>query len=403
VTSASATPDRLLLTGRLVGPDRVVGAGAVVVEDDRIVYAGELTSLPARLSSARTPRGWAEGLTLLPGLVDVHCHGGAGGEFGPDADGAREAAAHHHRSGSTTVIGSLVSAPAETLAQGVRILVPLVREGQLAGIHLEGPFLSTVRCGAQDPAALVDVDLSLLAELAEAADGALAHMTFAPERDPGHALPAALAAVGSLGSVGHTDADYTTTAAALEAVARAGARGGSTLVTHLFNGMPPLHHRAPGPVAACLAAAARSQAVVELIADGVHLDGGTVRMVFDTVGAGQVALVSDAMAASGLTEGDYSLGGRAVRVQDGAARLVDGGSLAGGISTLLEQVRWCVQELDIELADAVAAASSTPARALALSDVGALTAGSHADVLVVDDSLHLHRVLRHGAWLPLPR
>jgi N-acetylglucosamine-6-phosphate deacetylase len=399
VTLDPLTPESLLLTGRLVGPDGVVADGAVVVEHDRIVYAGDHTSLARRWSGARVPEGWREGLTLLPGLVDVHCHGGAGAEFGPDSAGARSAAAHHHRSGSTTVVGSLVSGRSHTLLAGVRALAPLVREGELGGIHLEGPFLSTVRCGAQDPATLVDVDPSLVEALAEEARGALAHMTFAPERAGAPDLPMMLAHVGALGSVGHTDADFTTTAAALDAVARAAARGGSPLVTHLFNGMPPLHHRAPGPVAASLAAAGRGEVVVELIADGVHLDGGTVRMVFDTVGPAQVALVSDAMAASGLPEGDYTLGGRAVRVRGRAVRLVDGGSLAGGISTLLQQVRWCVQELGIELADAVTAASATPARALALDRVGALRAGMQADVLVVDDSLHLQSVLRRGAWL----
>ena len=158
----------------------------------------------------------------------------------------------------------------------------------------------------------------------------------------GDAVPAALAAVGALGSLGHTDADYDVAARALESVAAQGVRGGLPLATHLFNGMPPLLSRAPGPVGAAIAAAARGEAVVELIADGVHLDGGTVRMVFDAVGPDHVALVSDAMAASGLPEGAYSLGGLDVTVSGRAARLTDSGSLAGGVSTLLDQVRWLV-------------------------------------------------------------
>jgi N-acetylglucosamine-6-phosphate deacetylase len=139
--------------------------------------------------------------------------------------------------------------------------------------------------------------------------------------------------------------------------------------------------------------------VVELIADGVHLDGGTVRMVYDAAGPDHIALVSDAMAASGLPDGAYSLGGLDVTVSDRAARLTGNGSLAGGVSTLLEQVRWLVVDLAIPLADAVKAAATTPASALALADVGSLSAGLSADVVVVDDDLTLQRVLRRGVWL----
>ena len=163
--------------------------------------------------------------------------------------------------------------------------------------------------------------------------------------------------------------------------------------------MPPLHHRAPGPVAACLAQAARGEAVLEVVGDGVHLDAGTVRMLFDVVGADGICLITDAMAASGMPEGTYALGGRDVVVAGRTARLADGGSIAGGVATLLEVVRWCVQDAGVPLQDAVRAASQTPARTLALADVGALEAGRRADVLVVDDDLRLRSVLRAGQWL----
>ena len=331
----------------------------------------------------------------------MHCHGGDGGEFGPDAAGAARAAAAPPPCG--VHLGRRLprlGAGRPRLSRGV----PRARRrssagGELAGIHLEGPFLSSVRCGAQDPAALVDVDLDLVEAVAAAAPGAFAHMTFAPERAGADALAGALAAAGALGSVGHTDADYATHRGRPRAPSpRPGCGEACPLVTHLFNGMPPMHHRSPGPVAASLAAAGRGEAVVELIADGVHLDGGTVRMVMDTVGPAHVALVSDAMAAAGLPEGAYTLGGRAVTVRGREARLAGGGSIAGGVSTLLEQVRWCVRDLGVALHDAVTAASRTPATALALTDVGQLSAGRWADVLVVDDDLELRGVLRSGAW-----
>jgi N-acetylglucosamine-6-phosphate deacetylase len=396
--TAQTEPAPTLLTGRLVTDGGLVPDGAVVVMGDRIAWSGARGELPAQFRSAATPVGWRDDLTLLPGLVDIHCHGGGGGEFGPDASAAGPAVAHHHRNGTTSLVASLVSAPRETMLAGIEALVPRATAGDLAGIHLEGPFLSHARCGAQDPEALGDPDPAFVDAAGEAAQGWLAQMTFAPELAGAGAVPAALARWGALAAVGHTDAEWSVAAAAL-AGAGDGVRGGRPLVTHLFNGMPPLHHRAPGPVAAALAAAARGEAVVEVIADGVHLADGTVRMVFDTVGAHNIALVSDAMAAAGLPEGDYTLGRFDVRVSGREARLVPGGSLAGGVSTLLEQVRWLVQDLRVSLEDAVTAASLTPATALALDGVGSLTAGNLADVVVVDGSLQLKRVMRRGDWL----
>jgi len=401
VTSTPDVPGRQLLLGSVVTPDGVVTDGAVAVAGTTIRYAGSRASLPPAWVGVDSPDGWSAGVTLLPGLVDIHCHGGAGGEFGPDAEAGRRAATHHHASGTTTLVGSLVSAPAETLVEGTHALAGLVRAGELAGIHLEGPFLSTVRCGAQNPAALIDADPALVDRLAEAADGALAHMTWAPERPGGDAVPASLAAAGALAALGHTDADYSGAAHALRSAADHPVRGGLPLATHLFNGMPPLQSRAPGPVAAAVAAAARGEAVVEVIADGVHLDGGTVRMVYDAVGPDHLALVTDAMAASGLPEGAYTLGGLEVHVRGREVRL-DNGSLAGGVSVLLDQVRWLVRDLGVPLVDAVRAAATTPARALALGGVGSLAEGGRADVLAVDADLELVQVMRAGAWLPRP-
>jgi N-acetylglucosamine-6-phosphate deacetylase len=280
----------------------------------------------------------------------------------------------------------------------------LVARGELAGIHLEGPFLSMERRGAQNPATLCDVDPGLIEVLAEAAAQAgapegIAQMTFAPERPGAEGLPAMLGSHAILPAVGHTDCDAQTAWAALRAGLDAAPRGGRPLVTHVFNGMPPLHHRAPGPVSACLAAAARGEAILEVIGDGVHLAPATVRMLFDLVGAQGIALITDAMAASGMPDGTYTLGGQDVIVSGRTARLAVGSSIAGGVATMLDVVRWCVQAAGIPLLDAVTAASSTPSQTLALAGIGSLQAGHVADVVVVDDELSLHAVLRRGAWL----
>jgi len=221
-------------------------------------------------------------------------------------------------------------------------------------------------------------------------------MTFAPERTGADALVRQLAAAAVMPAVGHTDADARTARAALDGIRELAVRGGRPLVTHVFNGMPPLHHRSPGPVAAALGAAASGEAVLEVVGDGVHLAAETVRMLFETVGPHGLALITDAMAASGMPEGRYSLGGREVVVEDRTARLADGGAIAGGVATLLDVVRWCVAEVGVPLADAVTAASRTPAAVLGLADVGALEVGRRADLLAVDDGFEPVCVLSAG-------
>lgn len=400
----ATTAGRLLLTGRVVTPDAVQPLGAVAVQGERIAFAGALRDLPVQWRAVAVPPGWDDRHTLLPGLVDIHCHGAAGSEFGAEPLATGSAVAHHHRAGTTSVVTSLVSAPADRLVAGATTCAALVASGSVAGIHLEGPFLSMERRGAQNPAALRDVDPGLLDALASAveaagAPAALAQMTYAPERPGAGSLPADLARHGMLAALGHTACDATTARAALDRALAVAPRGGRPLVTHAFNGMPPLHHRAPGPVAAALAAAGRGDAVLEVIGDGVHLAAETVRMLFDLVGPQGLCLITDAMAACGMPDGRYSLGGQEVLVEGRTARLAQGGSIAGGVATLLDVVRWSVQEAQVGLHDAVIAASRTPAQALDLPAVGSLEPSAYADVLVVDDSLAPQRVMRRGRWL----
>ncbi len=302
-------------------------------------------------------------------LVDIHCHGALGHELGTDAEGSRVAAAHHRAAGTARLVASLVSAPPEAMVASVRVLAPLVADGVIAGIHSEGPFLSAACRGAHDAGALVDPDPGLVEAFVEAAaeggaPGALRQLTFAPER-PGRAtLLRALAAHDVLPAVGHTDAEAGEVRAALAEIADV--TGRPPLVTHLCNGMRPFHHRDGGAVAAALTAAARGEAVVELIADGVHLAPEVVRMVFETVGPEQIALVSDASPATGLGDGAHRLGGRAVEVRAGVARIRDGGAIAGSTATLAACLRWAVEVAGVDPADALTAATTTPARALRL-------------------------------------
>jgi len=405
------------LAGRVVTPTEVLEDGVVVVRGDVLEWVGERADA-AEAGYADVPSG--DGVTILPGLVDVHDHGGGGASF-PDAasvDEARVASREHLRHGTTSLVASLVTAPRDVLLARVATLATLAEEGEVVGIHLEGPFLSAVRCGAQNPHDMLDGDPELVRAIATAARGHLRTMTVAPEV-PGVVGPGGvietLVDVGALPSIGHTDATTEQTEAAIAAgvaaLAAAGRPGARLTATHLFNGMRPLHHREPGPVAACLAAAARGEMVVELVADGTHLAHGTVRSVVELVGShvgadgtvvgpDAVALVTDAMAAAGMPDGAYELGPMRVTVAGGVARLTEGGSIAGGTYHLLDVVRETVAA-GVPLVDAVRAASWTPAGVLGLDDRGGLVAGRRADVVVTDADLTVRAVLRAGASVEL--
>ncbi|WP_280249876.1 N-acetylglucosamine-6-phosphate deacetylase [Nocardia abscessus] len=379
----------LMIRGRIVSASVALDDGVVMVAGDRIEA---VRSFPQwRAAHPGLPEPPFSG-TVLPGLVDIHNHGGFGYRFDSvHAAQARKAAQSHHAHGSTTVVASVVTGPAAEMVAQTAALRELAEEGVLGGIHIEGPFLSQARCGAQDPRFLRDPDLGLTDELLAAGGAHLRAMTLAPER-PGYAAVARrLVDNGVVVALGHSDADYASFRKSLLP------QGSGSLVTHLANGMPPLHHRHPGPVAAALVAAAAGDAIVELIGDGVHVDPGFAALVFATA-PGRVALVTDAMQAAGLGDGEYQLGPQPVTVRDGVARIADG-SIAGGVSTLLECLARAVRVSGVPLRDAVLAATSVPSAALGLTGVGDLRPGHFADILTVSDNLHLRGVLRRGQWL----
>lgn len=220
-------------------------------------------------------------------------------------------------------------------------------------------------------------------------------MTFAPELVGAQHLADLLAEHRVIGAVGHTAGDA-------ETVGQALSRAGTNIVTHVFNGMPPLHHRSPGPVAAALAAAGRRDAWLELVADGVHVADATIKMMFDLVGPDRLLLVSDAMAAAGMPDGEYVLGPQKVTVTQGVARLQDASepSIAGSTARLLDVVRRCVLRAHVPLVDAVTSATAIPAAVLGLTgEIGALVAGARANLVVTDAELHPVRVMLAGRWL----
>lgn len=346
-----------------------------------------------RVDVVETDPPTATGQLILPGLVDIHCHGGGGATFQTaEPEDVEKAAAHHLAHGTTTVVASVVTDATATMIEAISCLADAVDRGTVAAIHLEGPFLSAQRCGAQDPAHLRSPDVGLARELLDAGRGHVAMMTIAPEL-PGADDVLELCHLRRVRvAMGHTSADGATVRSAVT-------RAGEPVFTHLFNGMPPIHHRDPGPAMAALVAGRAGQAYLELIADGTHLSDEMVSAVFALVGGDRVALVTDAMAAAGMPDGDFVLGPQRVSVRDGVATLTDGDSLAGGTSRLLDIVRRQV-DAGLRLGSVVRAASQTPADVLRRgTNVGGLVPGRRADLVVTDAGLVPQRVMRAGEWV----
>ena len=401
-TDLSAPTADLALRGTAVLEQGLVPDALVLCAGERILWAGPAAHAPAGLLPEDSRVLEHDGL-ILPGLVDLHCHGGGGASF-PDSEGAEEmlaAVLEHRRHGTTSLVASLVTADAATLREKVAQLTGLHRDGEIAAIHLEGPFLSEARRGAQNPDHLTDGDPALVRELAEIAGGALATMTVAPEAAGADEVIDSLAGSGAVPSLGHTDGGSAEMTRAVDrsiaALRRRRGRYPLPTATHLFNGMRPIHHRDPGPALAALDAASRGEMVVEVIADGVHLDARIVAHVFSIAAEDHVVLVTDAMAAAGMADGRYRLGALDVTVEAGVATLTEGGAIAGGTAHLVEVLRLAVLEAGVELVAAVRAASTVPARVLGLEDeIGSLAAGRRADVLMVDRALRPVTVLRGG-------
>jgi N-acetylglucosamine-6-phosphate deacetylase len=372
-----------LLTGRdLLRP------GWIDVSGDVIVGVGS--------GAAPGPVDRALGsVTVVPGFVDTHLHGGGGANFSAArSDQTAIAAAFHRRYGSTTLIASLVTAgPAELLGQ-VTGLADDVRAGVIDGIHLEGPWLSTHRCGAHQPALMRDPEPIEIGRVLDAGGGTIRMITIAPERDGAIAAIRQIVDAGVVAAVGHTEATYDQTRAAIAA--------GATVGTHLFNAMRPIDRREPGPIVALLE---DPSVTVELIADGVHVAPAIYRHVVAGARPDRVSLVTDAMAATGMADGVYALGPLAVDVVAGVATVAGTDTIAGSTATMDRVIRFAVanagRQGDDALLQAVRQASVNPASALGLPSPE-LVAGAAADLVVLDGDLAVTGVLRRGSWVVEP-
>ncbi|SFI66011.1 MULTISPECIES: N-acetylglucosamine-6-phosphate deacetylase [Microbacterium] len=325
----------------------------------------------------------AAGAYLAPGFIDLHGHGAGGATFDDGPDAIATGRAVHRAHGTTRAVISLVTASVDDLAARAAMVADLAeQDATILGSHLEGPFLSVLHKGAHTVELLRDPDPASVDRLIDAGRGTIRQITLAPELPGGLAAVARLVDAGIAVAVGHTDATAEQAAAAFDA--------GATLLTHAFNTMRGIHHRAPGPV---VAAMRDDRVTLELIADGIHVHPDVITLAF--AGApGRIALVTDAMAAAGTVDGRYELGGLAVTVTDGVARLDSNGAIAGSTLTQDAALRLAVR-CGVSLPDAVAAVSTVPARALGLGRrFGSLRVGMEADAVLLDDALSVT-----GVWV----
>lgn len=328
----------------------------------------------------------AEGLYAVPGLIDIHFHGCVGHDF-CDADPEGLAAiSNYEASAGITAICPATMSLSEEILRGVCANAAAMRDklagAALVGINMEGPFISMAKKGAQNPEYILPPDSGMFERLQAASGGLIRLCDLAPETEGAMDFIARHKDSVRL-SIAHTTADYDTALAAI--------RQGMSHITHLFNAMPPFSHREPGVIGAAIDGGCEA----ELIADGVHIHPSVVRAAFRLFGE-RLILISDSMMATGLDDGDYSLGGLPVKVTGNLATLADG-TIAGSATNLMDCVRTAVQKMNIPLEDALWAATAAPAKSIGIFDQrGSIRRGKVADLLLLDRELNLKKVILRG-------
>jgi N-acetylglucosamine-6-phosphate deacetylase len=346
----------------------------------RALVPGDVEAVDGRIAAYGLASPNGNGIAT-PGFIDLQVNGFAGIDFlEADADGYRRAGEALLEAGVTAFLATFITAPEEHLLAALQNVPRRFDGARVLGVHLEGPFVAPERLGIHPPAYRRDPDVELLERLVSA--GPVRLVTLAPERPGAFELIDLLRSRGITVSCGHSDATSDEASAAFERGVRA--------VTHLFNAMRPFLHRDPGIAGAALA---RDDVVVQVILDGEHLADETALVVWRAA-AGRVALVTDAFAGAGSSEGVYRLGGLDIEVRNGVARGPDG-SLAGTTISMLDAVR-NLHALGVPLADALDAATAVPARVIGVPSVGRLDVGHHADVVILNDSLEIERVFVRG-------
>ena len=349
---------------------------SVTVDGDKITAIGD-ANIPCDVD--------AKSKYLVPGFVDVHTHGAMNEDFSDGkADGLPKMSRYYAKNGVTSFLATTMTLKEETLTPAMEVIRDFIRPAdgaKCAGIHLEGPFLSYAKRGAQAAENLHVPDAGMFHRLNAASGNRVRLVTVAPEEPGAMDFIREVSKVCTV-SVGHTTADYDTAVAAFKA--------GATHATHLFNGMPAFAHRAPGVVGA----AYDKNATAELICDGLHIHPSVIRVAKQLFGK-RLVVISDSLRCAGMPDGDYELGGQPIEMKNGKATLKDSDTLAGSSSNLLAEVKNLVS-YGFALEDAIYAVSTAPAKAVRLENIGSIEVGKQADLLLLTADLELDSVYIDG-------
>ena len=380
-----------LFYGKVLTPLGLIENGVIAVSGTTISYVGERKDLPSAYADSLTVPTEENGL-LIPGFVDVHVHGGDGHDFMDSDRETLDAITRFHSSqGTTTMLATTMTAPKADIDNVLREVNAYRSEdmpfAQLAGVHLEGPFISPQWPGAQNPEHIVLPNVSWLEAWEQQYPNLIRQVTLAPERDGALEVISWLRDKGITPALGHTDATYDQVIAAVEA--------GLSQAVHAFNAMTPLHHRKPGTAGAVLG---DQRIAAELIADCIHVHPAVMSILARMKTESNLILITDAMSAAGLGDGEYTLGDQPVNVSGGIATLKNNdGALAGSTLTMIRGFRNLIADVGLTLEEASEAASLNPAISLGLDQyIGSLEAGKHADILLLDAELNLRNVWVQG-------
>ncbi len=383
------SPGKLLLRdAQIVLPNRIIEDGMILIEEKRIVYVGESQSADAETLSL-------DGLTVLPGFIDVHIHGAVGVDvMEASADGLAEVSAYLATQGVTGWLATLVPGSDENYASvsaAVAAAMNSPEGSRVLGIHYEGPFVNSAQCGALHTEYFKTYSSPKDLDALPVPENCVHMITMAPEVEGGVELARELTRRGWVISIGHTRADLQV----LDDACAAGARH----MTHFMNAMAPLHHRNPGPIAWGLS---RDDVTVDLIADGVHVDPFMLRLLLKIKGANGISLISDAIAAAGKGDGDYQIWGETITVKNGRTANA-AGSIAGSVISMLDALK-LLHSLGVPYTDLARMASSNPAKLLGVdTDCGSIEVGKRADLVALDQAGKVNLTLIGGRSVPNPR
>lgn len=369
----------ILIVGNLIDEKgQLVHNGYLWIKDDKIHHVD--TTDPLSTDEDVIRYNLPKGSIILPGMIDIHIHGAAGADF---MDGTQEAleiiAKHLPAEGTTSFLATTMTEETSVIHTALNSAANFIKQSrssaaEMLGIHLEGPFISPKRAGAQPASFIQEPDVHLFKKFQKSAEDRIKLVTLAPERDGGRELTKYLFSQGVIASIGHSDSSYVEVKDGIEA--------GISHVTHLFNGMRGMHHRDPGVAGAALL---QGELKVEMIVDGVHASPEMIRLAYHSIGSDRAILITDSMRAKGLGEGTYTLGGQQVSVKADEARLIDG-TLAGSILPMNVAVKNMLEYTDCSWSDIVKMTSENAAKELQIFErKGSLSVGKDADITVLTE------------------